>query len=210
MTVDATDNVALYAGGGKIREQAINTGFVPAAAPVAALRFGSTEPSGFDPASLVLLEIRRWGVPLTESDALAVSGDFSVVPVSGSGRLPVIDIAASVEVLEGQVAQILVSKTGAGAASVVIRTVSQSASPGTDYVPLQQTLGFASETTAVTVNLLTLTDALLESNEVLAVELVQPDDCVLGNAVCVVRIRETLNGFSDHFTAEFFSPVTSS
>jgi hypothetical protein len=210
MTVDAFDKVALYAGGGKISEQKIDTGFVPAAGALSTLRFGATDPSGFDPASLVLRDIRAWPVSLTEDDARLVSGNLDATPASGSGRLPIIGMPTSVTVLEGEVVQIPLTKTGTGAASVVLRTLSLGAAAGSDYAALQETVSFESDTATVTVDLVTLTDVSPETSEYLALELAQPNNCLLGNAVCVVRIREFLNGFSDHFTAEFFSPVTPS
>ena len=106
--------------------------------------------------------------------------------------MPIISIPATLSVVEGNVLQIPVSKSGTGACSATIRTIAGTATLASDYTGFQQTVSLASGDTVVNVPLTTLSDTVVEpvEGERLTVELSVPVNCTLGNARCTVTIAE--------------------
>ena len=211
LTVEAGVAVALYAGGGKVSEQSAASGDNLTDGTVSTLRFAATQPSGLQPASLLIQEIRGWDAPLAEADAILVSKDLDYTPASGIGTLPVVSIPAAMSVIEGQTLTIPVSKTDGGPCSAVLRSVALSAAAGEDYTAFQQTLSFAAGVGTQSVVLSTTSDSRSEAREDLAVELIQASGCTFGNALGVVQIIDPntpVNVFSNEYSAEFFSSAT--
>jgi hypothetical protein len=192
VTVDASSKVSFYAGGDKIGEYPVDTGTIPAPETLAALRFGATDPDNLQPASLVIQAIYGWTSVLSDSDARLVSGNLNYAPASGSQPLPIISIPTALSVVEGNVLQIPVSKTGSGACSATIRTIAGTATITSDYTGFQQTVSLAAGDTVVNVPMTTVSDTVAEpvEGERLTVELSVPVGCTLGNARCTVTIAE--------------------
>jgi hypothetical protein len=190
LTVDAGVGVVLYAGGGKVSEQLVAAGDNLVTGTVSVLRFAATHPSGLQPASLVIQEIRSWRAPLDEADAIQVSSNLGYTPAAGSGILPVVSIPQSLNVVEGQTLTISVTKTDGGPCSATIRTVALTAVPGEDYTAFQQTLTFPAGVGTQSVVLSTAADTRSEIREDLAIELVQASGCTFGNALGVIRITD--------------------
>ena len=191
-TVDASSRVSFYAGGDKIGDYTVNNGITPAPEALTALRFGATDPGNLQPASLVIQAIYGWTAVLSDGDARLVSGNLNYAPASGSQPLPIISVPATLSVVEGNILQIPVSKSGTGACSATIRTIAGTATITSDYVGFQQTVSLASGDTVVNVPLTTVSDTVVEpvEGERLTVELSVPVGCTLGNARCTVTIAE--------------------
>jgi hypothetical protein len=212
LTVEAGVKVALYAGGGKVSEQSAAAGDDLTTGTVSVLRFGATVPSGLEPASLLIQEIRAWRAPLDEADAIQVSSNLGYMPTSGGGVLPVVSIPQALSVIEGQTLAIPVTKSNGGPCSVTIRTVALSAAPAEDYTAFQQTLTFAAGVGTQSAVLSTVGDTRSEMREDLAVELIQASGCTLGNALGIVTIIDPnapANLFTNQFTNHFYGSVLS-
>lgn len=190
LVVEAGVGVTLYAGGGKVSEQLAAAGDNLVTGTVSVLRFAATHPSGLQPASVLIQEIRAWRSPLDEADAIQVSSNLGYTPAAGSGTLPIVSIPQALSVIEGQTLAIPVTKSDGGLCSVTIRTVALNAAPGEDYTAFQQTMTFAAGVGTQSVVLSTTADTRSEIREDLAIELIQPSGCTLGNALGVIRITD--------------------
>lgn len=190
MTVDSTARIGLFSGGTKISEQQVGNATQTFPLIVSALRFGATEPGGYNPGALLMEKISAWTAPLTEADALLVSANLAYTPPISTGPLPVLSLPTALSVREGLVLQIPVTKTGTGACSATIRTIGDSATTPLHYTGFSQTITFGASVALINIPLTTVTTAAADSGKKLKVVLEAPSGCTLGNATTVVTITE--------------------
>ena len=105
---------------------------------------------------------------------------------------PVVSIPATLTVREGDALTVPVTKDGAGACSVKLRTTGDTARTLTDYAGYDPypTVSFAESETSASAILQTLSDAAVEGPETTVITLVEPDGCVVGSGRCVVTIED--------------------
>jgi hypothetical protein len=188
MTVNSSSRIALFSGGEKIADQAVGN-VTPLT--VATLRFGSTEPNGFNPGTFLMEQISGWSIPMSDLDASLVSSNLDANPLSVAAPKPVVSIPTALSVQEGGTLQIPITKQGAGACTVQLRTVAVVAISPADYTGFQQTVTFGVNDSVINVPLATILDAdSAEPDEILRVQLSLADsaDCTLGNANAVITI----------------------
>lgn len=192
MTVDSTDRIALFSGGTKIAEQQVGNKTLSTTLTVASLRFGATEPNGYDPGTFLMEQVSGWTFPLVDSHALPVSADLNYVQVSPPTVKPVVSIPAILTVKEGETLQIPVTKEGAGACTVQLRTIGVSAVTPTDYTGFLLPVAFGVNDTVVTVPLVTIADTEDDPDQTLKIELslAGSTDCTLGNSNGIITITE--------------------
>lgn len=189
LTVSAS-KIGLFHNGAKAGQDVLTT------APVvpAALRIGSSEPSGNDPMSLVLRQVYYWNTEIPESDALLFSGNLSFVP-SATVAKPIVSLPTGLFVKEGDVLQVPVNKFGTGACSVNIRTKQNTAISLQDYNGIGPVaVSFLAGETQKLVPVQTIANSdvtPIEDFSVVLELIVGNDTCVLGNASCKVSIYET-------------------
>ena len=159
---------------------------------VASLRFGATEPNGYDPGTFLMEQVSGWTFPLVDSHALPVSADLNYVQVSPPTVKPVVSIPAILTVKEGETLQIPVTKEGAGACTVQLRTIGVSAVTPTDYTGFLLPVAFGVNDTVVTVPLVTIADTEDDPDQTLKIELslAGSTDCTLGNSNGIITITE--------------------
>lgn len=106
--------------------------------------------------------------------------------------LPAVSLPTTLTVVEGNTLQIPVRKSGAGAASVKIKTTGKTAKTLEDYVGYDPTIiSFTSTDTVKNATLKTLPDTLLEGAETLTLTIQEPVGCTIGQASCVVTIEDS-------------------
>lgn len=190
LVVEAT-KVAVYHNGAKVGETAALT--TPPVVP-GALRLGSSEPSGNDPMSLLVLRVYHWNHAIPEVDAKLFSGNLGFVPV-GAPPKPIVSIPTKLSVAEGGIINVPVSRTGTAACQVNIRTTQNTALVTTDYTGIGPVaVNFAAgEAGPKMVPIQTVADAIADPNEKFNVKLeliANNTTCALGNATCEVTILE--------------------
>lgn len=190
LLVEAT-KVSLYHNGDKIAETA-----ALATAPVVPgfLRLGSSEPSGNDPMSLLVSRVYHWNHAIPEVDAKLFSGNLGFVPV-GTVPKPIVSLPAKLNVREGEIVQVPVSRTGTAACQVNIRTTQNTALVTTDYIGIGPVaVNFAAgEVGPKMVSIQTVADTVTDPSEKFNVKLeliTGNTTCSLGNATCEVTIYE--------------------
>jgi hypothetical protein len=188
MTVDSSSLISLFGGGEKIAEQTIGN---VRPLTVATLRFGSTEPNGFNPGAFLMEQISAWSIPMSDLDASLVSLNLDYDPPSLAAPKPVVSIPTALSVQEGGTLQIPITKQGAGACTVQLRTLAIVALSPADYTGFQQAVTFGVNDTVINIPLTTILDAdSAEPDEILRAELslAGSTDCTLGNANAVITI----------------------
>jgi hypothetical protein len=172
---------------------------VLATAPVVAgaLRIGSSEPSGNDPMSLLLRQVYHWDHAISEKDAGLFSGNLAFVPETPMVK-PIVSLPTALNVREGSVVQVPVSRTGTAACQVNIRTKQNTALVTTDYIGIGPVaVNFLVGETQKLVDIQTVADTIEESldpseNFSVVLELISGNtSCELGNAACTVSIHDT-------------------
>jgi hypothetical protein len=190
MLVVSPAKVAVYHNGNTVGETAALT-----TAPVVpgALRIGSSEPSGNDPMSLLVLRVYHWNHAIPEVDAKLFSGNLGFVPV-GAPPKPIVSIPTALSVAEGGIINVPVSRTGTAACQVNIRTLQNTATVTADYIGVGPiAVNFALGEAQKLVPIQTVPDTVADPGEKFNVrlELIAGNDtCVLGNATCAVTILE--------------------
>ena len=193
MTVDSTSHVSLHSGGTRISEHIVENNLQIIPQTVAALRFGATDPNGYNPGTFLLEQVSAWASPLSDAHSGMVSMDLDYVPAAEVPQKPVVSIPAALTVKEGDTLQIPITKEGSGACSVQLKTVDGTAASPADYTGFQQTFSFGASDTIINVPLVTVLDAdNSERDEKLKMELSPgvSDDCVLGNANGEITISQ--------------------
>jgi len=190
LVVDHTARFALFDAGAKRAETPVGVPGAASPLTVTSLRIGSGEPTGANPATLVVQAIYQWAEALSDADAALRSGNLDYAPAAPPPALPVVGIPTALSVAEGGTATVPVTKAGAGSCTVRFRTVAASATPGADYAAVERDVAFASSDTVVNVAVQTTADAAADPGETFRIELVAGTEsgCVLGNAAGVVTV----------------------
>lgn len=199
VTIDTT-RYGLFVDGTKAGEIAMAGKAMPRL--VEHLRFGSKEQDGSQAAPILLMTAAYWTLGLSDDEGTVFSADLSGVPPGEvePDPLPVVNIPATLEVVEGQPITIPITKIGNGACSVNFRTESQTASYAVDYTGIgnrnpaaadARIITFAANESTKLVTVQTIADTIPEANEKfgIVVEVFNdPPDCALGQGVGIVTI----------------------
>lgn len=189
LLIVSASKIAMFHNGVKSGENVLTT------APVAvgALRVGSTEPNGNEPMSVLVQQVYHWDHAIPETDAELFSGNLTFVPV-GEMPKPIVSVPTAISVLEGEIVQVPVNKSGSGACQVNIRTKGNTAISLQDYNGIGPVaVSFGAGETQKLVPVQTLGDTAADPNETFTVllELIAGNNtCSLGNAACAVTITE--------------------
>jgi hypothetical protein len=192
MAVDSTSRISLYGGGDKLSEQAIDPADPPLT--VQTLSFGATDPGGLQPGAILLEQVSLWTIPLIDQYGALYSGNLNwTQPVENTPK-PVVSIPTALSVREGDTLQIPVTKSGAGACTVQLRTIGASATTPVDYTGFLSPVTFGVNDTVVNVPLPTIADApgVDAGDETLRLELslAGSTDATLGNSSATITILE--------------------
>jgi hypothetical protein len=195
-----TNRYGVFVGGVKAGETAM-TG-KPMPRQVEHLRFGSKEQDGSQGAPILLMTAAYWTLGLSDDEGTVFSADLSGIPPGEvePEPLPVINVPATLEVVEGQAITVPITKIGNGACSVNFRTESQTASYNVDYTGIgnrnpaaadARIITFAANESTKLVTVQTITDSEPEANDKFGITVEvfnDPPDCALGQGVGVVTI----------------------
>jgi hypothetical protein len=190
LVVDHAARFALFDAGAKRGETPVGVAGAASPLTVTSLRIGAGEPTGANPASLLVQAVRQWTAALPDADAAPRSGNLAYAAPPPEEPPPLVGIPAALSAAEGGTVTVPVTKAGAGACSVRFRTVAHAATPGADYTAVDQTVSFGSSDTVVNIPVQVSSDAAADPGETFRIELVAGTafGCVLGNAIGTVTV----------------------
>ena len=183
---------ALFQDGVKTGEQL----FAGKAPPnlVDAMRIGARlDGASLQACSIFLQAFRYWEGALTDTEGVHYSAFLTGPPPPPPVVPPVVSVPSTLNVKEGQILTVPVSKSGTGACSITYTTKAATAKFGIDYNGVGPVvMNFGANETQKTFTVQTIADTLIDpaevSGETFTVELSAPVGCTLGNKTSVVTI----------------------